>query len=225
MGSRDVSTLRVAAVACVAALFVLLALAIEAQPAFDLRRDLVSGVASRGAAAPLLGQGAITALALSHLAIGVALLVCRARVAGSAAVIAAVCLLGVAAVQITCPRGARGCSGPESGRSSPRPVADVVHRDLVAVFELASVVLAVAVAAVLLREAGRRALGSALLAAAVVSPAVLLRQQSGVDIGWYQLAWVVTTCLIVLGVVAALRPSPGRGSSSGSCRTAARRPR
>jgi hypothetical protein len=225
VGSQDVAALRGIAVAGLAALFMLLVLAIEAQPAFDLRRDLVSGLAARGAASPLLAQGAIAALALAHLAIGAALLMCRLRVAGVAGAVAAVCLVGVAAVQITCPRGARGCSGPESGRSTPRPVADVVHRNLVAVFELASVVLAVAVAVFLLREAGRRTLGSALLAAAVVSPAVLLRQQSGVDIGWYQLAWVVTTCAIVLGVVAALRPSRGRASSSGRCRTAARRPR
>lgn len=168
----------------------------------------MSDLAAVGAAMPLLGQAIIASLALSHAALGTSLFLDRLRVAAWAAWVGAVCLLGIAFVQITCPRGASGCSGPDSGRAFPRPVADVVHRDLVAVFELASVVVAV----VLARDAvrlGRWRLAALLSACVVLSPAFLLGQQGGADIGWWQLSWLAVTCTVVLAAVATLRPAAG----------------
>lgn len=196
------------AVAGVVAMLALLALAISAQPAFDLRNDLVSALAARGSAAPLLGQLVIAALALSHAATGWALLLRQLRVAGTAALLAAGCLLTIALVQITCPRGARGCSGPDSGRPSVKPLDDVVHRNLVVAFELASVALAASVALHLIR-AGRTTSGSALLGTAGLSPLLLWQQQAGLDIGWWQLSWLVVTSVILLACVTATRrPRP-----------------
>lgn len=196
------------ALAGVALSLVLLPVAIGAQPSFDLRRDLMSDLAARGAAMPLLGQAIIASLALSHAALGTSLFLHRLRLAAGAAWVGSVCLVGTAVVQITCPRGASGCSGPDSGRAFPRPAADVVHRDLVAVFELASVVVAV----VLARHAfglGRTRLAVLLSACMVLSPAFLLGQQVGTDIGWWQLSWLAVTCTVVLAAVATLRPAAG----------------
>lgn len=184
----------------------LLPIAIEAQPVFRVRDDLASDLAAHGAVAPALGQAFIVALALAHGGVAAALLVRRLRIAGAAGAVAAVSLLAIAFVQITCPRGASGCSGPDSGRVMPRPIADIVHRDLVAVLELGSVVLAVAVGVHLLRTS-RRGLGTGTLLAAVASLVLLGGQQSGRDIGWWQLGWITATCVIVLAAVSGASPN------------------
>ena len=186
---------------------VLLPLAVRAQPAFDLRRDLMSDLAAKGAAAPALGTGVIAGIVLAHLAVAVVLTAHRLRVAATGAAVAAVGAAGVAAVRITCPRGARGCSGPDSGRAVPKPWTDFAHRDLVAVLAVGALVLAVALGVHLARA--RRPVAAVPLAAAVVGPVLLLRQQAGVDIGWWQLSWVVTTLVPLLVVLLALR-APGR---------------
>ena len=207
---------------------VLLPLSVTAQPAYDLRRDLVSALASHGARLPVLGQVLILTVALAHL--GAATVLASqpgraARAAAASGAVAAAGLVAIAFVRITCPRGARGCSGPESGRAVPRPLADTVHRDLVVVVELGSVAL-LALLAMQTWRAGDRALAVAVTVSAALSPALLLRQQAGQDIGLYQLGWLAAGLLPLLAVLAlhdrpvTPRP-PGPGSAAHAPRTPA----
>ncbi len=205
---------RVASLSALGLMVVPLAVSILVQPSWDLRRDLVSDLAAKGAVLPALGQAAILSIAVAHGCAAVALALRRMRPAAGAAGIAAVCLIGVALVQITCPRGASGCSGPESGRVLPRATTDVVHRDLVVVLELASLVLAVAIV-LHLRATGRARLAGTTGTVAVLSALLLLAQQGGQDIGWWQLSWLLmTSAIVVLALVAAARTSEPEPSSS-----------
>lgn len=185
--------------------WVLWPLAVAAQPAFDPVQDLTSSLASVGARLPALGISAIASLALGYGAAAVLLLRARVRVAAAAALGAAATTLGVATVRITCPRGARGCSGQASGRSSPLPAADRLHVDLVVAFEVCFVVLAVATGVALLRR-GLRGWGVASLVASVVSPALLLGVQLGSADGAWQLPWIATGSLWLLGAAATVPP-------------------
>jgi hypothetical protein len=167
---------------------VLLVLGAHAQPAFDPRTDLISNLASYGADLPWLGRSAILAVAAAYLTLCLVLAAAGRGWSAAAAAAAAVSAAGIALVPLQCPRGAHGCSGPDSGRAVPRPRGDIVHRDLVAAFEVALLLLLVLLAVGLLRRRVR-ALASLLLAFAVLSVVLLGGQQVGDSIGWWQLAW------------------------------------
>jgi hypothetical protein len=166
-----------------AALAVLVPLAAAVQPAYDLRDDLVSDLGARGASYPLLGHAIVLAVALAHVGAGLVLRTLRLP-----ALVTEASLVALVAFPITCPRGARGCNGPDSGRASPKPIADVIHRDLVVVLEAASLVLGLLVLVHLVRLRSHAAVVVA--AALVASPVCLVWQQQGEDIGYWQLSWL-----------------------------------
>ena len=204
--------------AAVLGFWLLWAAAVFAQPAFDPAQDLTSSLASYGARWPGLGIGAIASLAVGYASAALLLRSAGHRLAAVAAAGAAATTAGVAAVRISCPNGARGCSGPGSGRASPRPLLDALHTDLVVAFEVAFVVAAAALAVSALRR-GRRAIAAASLAAAVASPTFLLGVQLGSADGAWQLPWITTGCLWLLLVAAAVppdgRPVPRPGARAG----------
>lgn len=178
----------------------LLLIAAQAQPAFDPQTDLISGLASDGANRPWLGRAAMLAVAAAYLALCLLSAAARRGWIAAAAAAAAASAAGIALVPLQCPRGAHGCSGPDSGRAVPRPRGDVIHRDLVAAFEVALLLLLVLIAAGLARrhERGRARL---LLGLACLSAVLLAGQQRGESIGWWQLTWF---SVVLLAAAAAL---------------------
>ena len=203
MGVREAGAatrrLRAVVVGGVAAYWVLWALAVRVQPAFDVTEDLTSHLASYGARLPGLAMAGIGSLAVAYLAAGALLggdttlpRRWRAAVRGGL-VTAAAATAAIALARVHCPRGARGCGGPDSGRPSQAPLSDAVHVWAVVAFEVAFV-LGVAAAAVGWWRAGRRAPALVSAVAAVASPALLLGVQLGDADGAWQLPWIVNGC-------------------------------
>jgi hypothetical protein len=187
--------------------------AAQAQPAYSWRTDLASNLAAHGVRWPVLGRVVIVAVAVAYLGAAAALSAAGQRWTAAAGGLAGLGAAGVATVSMTCPRGAHGCSGPNSGRSWPRPLADVVHRDLVVALEVGSVLLLVGLAVAYWRtgQTGNAALAAALSGASVV---LLGRQQAGHDIGFWQLGWLAVT-LSAPALVASgrhLLPQTGQGA-------------
>ena len=203
-----------------AAYWLLWAAAVAVQPAFDVSQDLTSHLAARGARAPALGVAAVLAVAAAHAAAAVLLAaalptgaVRRAAVAGLA--VAAAATAGAALVRVGCPRGARGCGGPDSGRPDDLPLPDVLHAVLVVVFEVGFVAAALAVAAASWSR-GRRTAAALSVLAAVVSPLLLLGVAVGDADGTWQLRWSVVGCAWLLLVTGAPRVASAPGGRSRS---------
>ncbi len=82
----------------------------------------------------------------------------------------------------------------------------MLHRDLVAVFEVASVV-----GAVLVDRTAPDPARDGRCWRRVLSPMLLWRQQVDESIGWWQLGWLVVTCALVLGQAQAVVADAGAG--------------
>lgn len=167
-------------------------------PGYSARADFVSSLAGWGSSVAVLGVGALTALALAHLAAAAAVRGWAATPLG----LAGMWGLVVAWFRTACPLGAAGCGS--GANETPGDVADLLHGWGVVGYEV-SLLVAMAVLACRLARVGRP-LAAVLTVAAGVLSVVLALRIGGPDLGAWQRAWLVVNTGWLVVVVTRLAP-------------------
>ena len=176
----------VAVVAAVVAFWALVLVAGSVNPGYAPSRDYISALASRGADSAWLGVAALVVLPLAHL--GAAAIVRRwARAVAAGLAVSVLAGLVVAAMRISCPAGAAGCS--LAGQVRHTDWLDVMHGRAVAVYAVAMVAAMVAMAVSSWSRAPALAVASAVLAP--VSGLLVLASAGGTHPGTPQRLWLL----------------------------------
>jgi hypothetical protein len=170
---------------------VLITVAGARAPGYRQYEDFISALASRGAPEPWIVRVALLGVAVAHLLVA-ASLVRRDRATGLAVGVAGACLVGVAALPITCPARAPYCVVADTP-----DVLDGGHLAAVLGYAVAMLVAMVRAGLLLIRQPPGRVLGAASLVAAAVFVLALVATQGpapGAAQRWWALAgqvWLV----------------------------------